>query len=264
MRILKDIYDDLDVSSNFALFSFQPSSFEVAIKDENWVQAMDEEIEAIVKNDTWDLVDLPKDKNIISVKWVYKTKFNEKGDFDIDEFKEAMMKEFEMTGLGLMNYFLGIEVEQSEKGIFICQNKYSKDLLKRFRMENCKLVPTLVATSTKVTKGDEGSDVNPTLFKILVGSLMYLIATRLDIMQGVSLISRFMETPKDTHWSVGKRIMRYIAGTRDCGIMYASTKNKELIGYTDSDFAGSLDDRKSTSGFVFHLGLGVISWSSNR
>ena len=79
MRSLKDIYDDLDVSSNFALFSFQPSSFEEAIKDENWVQAMDEKIEAIEKNDTWDLVDLPKDKNIIGVKWVYKTKLNEKG-----------------------------------------------------------------------------------------------------------------------------------------------------------------------------------------
>ena len=91
-------------------------------------------------------------------------------------------------------------------------------------MENCKPVPTLVATGTKLSKDDEGSDVNPTLFKRLVGSLMYLTTTRSDIMQGVSLISRFMETPKDTHWRVGKRILRYIFGTRDCGIMYASTK----------------------------------------
>eukprot|EP00253_Pinus_taeda_P034873 PITA_34873 len=331
---------------------------------------MDEEIEAIEKNDTWDLVDLPKDENLIGVKWVYKTKLNEKGeidrfkdrlvekgfsqqlgidfgetfspvarwdiqppgyevesnedkvyrlkkalyglkqvpialysridtymikngfcrsnieptlyrkvnehgqilivclyvddmiftsDFDIDEFKEATMKEFEMSDLGLMKYFLGIEVEQSEKEIFICQNKYSKDLLKRFEMENCKPVPTPVATGTKLSKDDEGSDVNPTLFKRLVGSLMYLTSTRPDIMQGVSLVSRFMETPKDTHWSAGKRILRYIVGTRDCGIMYASTEKKELIGYTNSDFAGSLDDRKSTSSFVFHLGSGVIS-----
>lgn len=80
---LKYIYDDLDVSSNFALLSFQHSSFEEAIKDENWVQSMDEEIEAIEKNDTWDLVDLSKDKNLIGVKWVYKTKLNEKGEIDI-------------------------------------------------------------------------------------------------------------------------------------------------------------------------------------
>ena len=74
MRSLKDIYDDLDVISNFALLSFQPSSFEEAMKDENWVQAMDEETEAIEKNGTWDLIDFPKDKNLIGVKWVYKTK----------------------------------------------------------------------------------------------------------------------------------------------------------------------------------------------
>ena len=83
-------------------------------------------------------------------------------------------------------------------------------------------------------------------------------------MQGVSLISRFIETPKDTHWSAGKIILRYIAGTRDCGIMYSSTKNNDLIGYTDNDFAGSLDDMKSTYGYVFHLGSGVISWASKK
>ena len=95
-------------------------------------------------------------------------------------------------------------------------------------MDNCKPVPTLVAIGTKLSNDDEGSDVNPTLFKILVGNLMYFTTTRPDIMQGVSLISRFMETPKGTHWSARKIILRYIAGTRDCGIMYASTK-KEYI-----------------------------------
>eukprot|EP00253_Pinus_taeda_P032940 PITA_32940 len=341
MRILKDIYDDLDVSSNFALLSFQPSSFEEAIRDGNWVQAMDEEIEAIENNDTWDLIDLPKYKNHIGVKWAYKTKLNEKGeidrfkarlvakgflqqpgiyfgetfapvarldtvrvvlatttqnkwkvyhmdvkstffngtleeeiyvrqlpgyevegDFELYEFKAAMMKEFEMKDLGLIKYFLGIEVEQFEKGIFICQNKYAKYLLKRFRMENFKHVPTTAATGTKLSKDDVGSDVNSTLFKRLVGSLMYLTATGPDIMQGVSLNSRFMETPKDTHWSAGKRILRCIAGTRDCGIMYARREKKDFIGYTNSDFAGSLDDRKSTYGYVFHLGSGAISWAS--
>ena len=136
--------------------------------------------------------------------------------------------------------------------------------MKRFKMDNCKHVPTPVATGIKLSKDDEGSYVNPTLFKTLVGSLMYLTATKPDIMQGVSLISKFMETPKDTHWSVGKRILRYIAGTRDYGIMYARKEKKELIGYTDSDFLGSLDDRKSTSGYVFHLGSRVIAWTSKK
>lgn len=154
------------------------------------------------------------------------------GDFELDEFKAAIMKEFE-------KYFLGVEVEIFEKGIFICQNNYAKDLLKRLTMENCKLVPTPLATCTKLRKDDEGSYVNPTIFKTLVGNLMYLTATRSDIMQRVSLISRFMETTKDTHSSVRKKILRYIAGTRDCGIMYTSTEKKDLVGYTNSDFAGS-------------------------
>eukprot|EP00253_Pinus_taeda_P006398 PITA_06398 len=186
------------------------------------------------------------------------------GDFEIDEFKVATMKEFEMIDIGLMKYFLGIEIDKSKKGIFICQNKHAKDLSKRFRMENCKPVPMLVAIGTKLSKDYEGSDVKPTLFKRLVDNLMYLIVTRLDIIQGVSLISIFMETPKDTHWSAGKRILRYITGTRDCGIMYASTEKKDLIGYIDSDFAGSLDDRKSTSCFAFHLGSGVSSRASKK
>ena len=133
------------------------------------------------------------------------------------------MKEFEMKNLGLMKNFLGIEVEKFEKGIFICQNKYAIDLLKRFRMDNCKPIPTQFAIGTKLSKDDEGVDVNPNLFKILVGRLMYPISTRLDIMQGVTFISKFIETPKDTYWSVGKIIMRYIAGMRDYGIMYART-----------------------------------------
>ena len=131
-------------------------------------------------------------------------------------------------------------------------------------MENCKHVPTPVATGAKLSKDDEGSDVNPTLFKRLVGNLMYITATRSDIMQGVSLISKFMEPPKDTHWSVGKRILRYIVGTRDCGITYTSTKEKDLIGYTDSDFASSLADRKRTFGYVFHLGSSEISWAYKK
>ena len=106
--------------------------------------------------------------------------------------------------------------------------------------------------------------MDPMLFKRLVGSLMYLTATRPDIMYGVSLISRFMESQKDSHWQAGKRILRYVIGTKDLGIMYSTSKKFKLIGYTDSDNGGNIDDRKSTSGYAFYFGTGVVSWASKK
>ena len=121
------------------------------------------------------------------------------GDFCIADFKLAMESEFEMIDLGFMKFFLGIEVQQSESGIFISQTKYASEVLKIFNMSNWKTAPTLVITGLKLSKDDDGSIVDPTLFKRLVGSLMYLTATRPDITYGVILISRFMESPKESH-----------------------------------------------------------------
>jgi hypothetical protein len=106
--------------------------------------------------------------------------------------------------------------------------------------------------------------VDSTLYKSLVGSLLYLTATRLDIMYATSLVSRFMESPKDSHWRIEKRILRYVAGTLNFGLWYTQSDSNQLFGYTDSDFAGSLDDRKSTSGYVFQLGTNLISWASKK
>ena len=136
-------------------------------------------------------------------------------------------------------------------------------------MSNCKTAPTPVIIGLKLSKDDEGSTIDPTLFKRLVGSLMYLTATRPDIMHGVIMISRFMESPKDSHWQAGKRILRYVSGTKDLGIMYSTSENFKLIGYTDSDNGGSIDegsidDRKSTYGYTFHFGTGVVSWASKK
>lgn len=175
-----------------------------------------------------------------------------------------MKKEFEITDLGLMNYFLGIEITQNDKGIFICQSKYARDVLKQCRMINCSSVSTPVTVGTKLSREQNEMDFDSTIFRKLVGSLMYLTTTRLDIMYGVSLISRFMGTPKNSHWQAGKRLVRYIAGTMNHGILYSTSNNLQLVGYTDSDFAGSIDDRKSTSGYAFHLGTRVVAWASKK
>jgi hypothetical protein len=128
----------------------------------------------------------------------------------------------------------------------------------------CKPAATPMETGIKLRKYDEGSYVDPTLYKRLVGSLMYLTTTRPHIMFAMSLISRFMETPKSTHWQAGKRILRYVARTTNFGIRYTSSLNFELIGYTDSDFAGSIDDKKNTSRYIFSLRSKAVAWASKK
>jgi hypothetical protein len=116
----------------------------------------------------------------------------------------------------------------------------------------------------KLSKEDEGSKVYPTLFKGLVGNLMYLTSIRPDILYGVSLISRFMETPKEFHWKAGKIILRYVNGTKLFGIMHSSLEYFRLVGYTDNDCGVNIDDRKSTFGYTFHFGIGIVSWESRK
>eukprot|EP00253_Pinus_taeda_P023118 PITA_23118 len=131
-----------------------------------------------------------------------------------------MKEEFEITEMGLLRYFLAIEVDQNENGIFISQAKYVNEVLGRFNMQECKAVITPTVMGLKLSKGDSSKDFDPSLFKTIVGSLMYLTPTRPDIMFDVSLISRFMERPKEAHWQVEKRILRYVKGA----ISWASKK----------------------------------------
>ena len=179
----------------------------------------------------------------------------------MNEFKKSMMKEFDMTDLGLMHYFLGIEVVQSAEGVFISQKKYTLEILDRFQMKNCNSVSTPTDLGLKLVKEGAGKTVDATLYKQIVGSLMYLTSTRPDIMYVVSLISRYMEHPTETHLNAAKRIFRYLKGTADYGIWYKKDRNSSLVGFSDSDYAGDLDDRKSTSRLVFMLNSGVVSWS---
>lgn len=174
------------------------------------------------------------------------------------------MLEFDMSDLGNMRYFLGIEVVQHLDGIFTCQRKYTNEILARFGMENSNAVKNPIVPGTKLSKDDVGTKVDSTLFKQIVGSLMYLTATRPDIMYGVSLISRFMSCPSESHWLAAKWILRYLEGTTELGIFYKKGGNTNVMAYSDSNFAEDLDDRRSTSGFVFLLGFGAVSWSSKK
>ena len=130
-----------------------------------------------------------------------------------DDFRSSMMTEFDMSDLGRMRYFLGLEILQNTHGIFVCQRKYVHDVLSRFGMKDCNAVKNPIVPGTKLSRNDAGPKVDATLFKQVVGSLMYLTTTRPDLMYGVSLISRFMTNPTENHWLAAKRILRYLKGT---------------------------------------------------
>ncbi|KAK8571246.1 hypothetical protein V6N13_103375 [Hibiscus sabdariffa] len=180
------------------------------------------------------------------------------------DFKKAMTKEFEMTDIGEMSYFLGVEVKQTEEGIFLSQKKYAKQILNKFRMKDCKPVATPAETGMKLSVDSTREPMNPTLFKSIVGSLRYLTITRPDITYVVGFVSRFMENLKQDHWIVAKRILRYVKVTLDHGLFYKYSQNSKLVGYSNSDYGGDIDDRKSNFGCLFHIGSTAFSWSSKK
>eukprot|EP00253_Pinus_taeda_P013886 PITA_13886 len=174
-------------------------------------------------------------KILIVVLYVDDVIFTGNDEYLIEYFKTVLKLEFEITDMGLLKYFLGIEVEQNGNEIFISQEKYVNEVLERFNMQDNKAAITPTVMGLKLSKEDNNKDFDHSLYKSIVGSLMYLTATRPDIMHVVSLISRFMERPKEAHWQKAKIILRYVK-----------------------------DDRKSTSGYVFHVGSGAISWDSKK
>lgn len=141
---------------------------------------------------------------------------------EIAKFKKVLMNEFEMTDLGKMTYFLGMEFRYSEKGIILHQLKYELELLKRFDLKNCKIAVTPSDTNQKLDSDSDGKDVDATTFKQLVGSLRYLCNTRPDICYSVGMVSRFMSKPKWSHYQAAVRILRYIKGTLKYGVLFPS------------------------------------------
>ena len=167
----------------------------------------------------------------------------------IQQFKEDMMRVFETTDLGEMSNFLGIEIKQRQNEIFIYQQKYAKEILKKFYMDNCKSMSTPMCQKEKLCKDDEIAKVNKSEYRSLVGCLMYLTATRPDIMYAVSVLSRFMNCANESHPRAAKRVLRYVKGAVSFGVKFCLTPSFELQGYSNSDWVGSLNDMKNTSGF---------------
>ena len=164
--------------------------------------------------------------------------------------------------MGEFSFFLGMQVKQSKEGIFVCQTKYCNDILKKFEMEACKAATTPMSTNCYLDGDEAGPQVDQTKYKGLIGSLLYLMTSRPDIMFVVCLYARFQSCPKESHLKATKRILKYLKGTTSMGLWYPSHSLIHLVGY--SDFAGCKLDRKSTSGIFHLLGSSLISSHSKN
>ena len=175
-----------------------------------------------------------------------------------------MTNEFEMSHMGELSYFLGLQIKQIENGIFINQEKYCYNLIKRFGLENTAAKPTPMSPTIHLDRDEDGKSVDQKLYRSMIGSLLYLTASRPDIMMSVCLCARFQANPKESHMRAVKRIIRYLTKTKDFGLFYPKECPFELVSYSDADFGGSRTDRKSTSGTCHFIGRSLVSWFSKK
>jgi hypothetical protein len=390
----------------------EPKNFNEAIKDDHWDKAMNEELDQIEKNNTWEMVQRPEGKNVIGSKWIFKNKLNEQGQviknkarlvykgyaqieglyFDetfmpvaileairmflayachkrfkvyqmdvksaflngdlseevymeqpegfklsdkpnlvcklkkalyglkqapqawyhrldtylkdkgfmrgktdnnlyiktenndlliilvyVDDiifgcnkdslvqwFASAMESEFEMSMIGELPFFLGLQITQRPEGMFISQEKYLREMLKRFQMEDSKPVGTPMVTGCKLSKDDDSPDVDQSSYRSMIGSLLYITTSRPDIMHTVGMVGRYQAAPKQSHLQAVKRIFKYLKGTMTYGMWYPRNQNFQLTAYLDADWANCVDGRKCTSGRAFFLGDSLVAWLSKK
>uniref|UniRef100_A0A2N9I543 Retrovirus-related Pol polyprotein from transposon RE1 n=1 Tax=Fagus sylvatica TaxID=28930 RepID=A0A2N9I543_FAGSY len=223
-----------------------------ALDDPNWKLAVLEEMNALRKNGTWELVDLPRDKKIVGCKWVFSVKYRVDGSIvrykarlvakgddsaELKKLKERLVDEFEIKDLGALKYFLGMEFAKSKEGIFVNQRKYVLDLLGETGILGCKPAETPMEPNTKLKLAQTKSVVNKEQYQRLVGRLIYLSHTRPDIA---------------------------FSGTPGKGLLFKKRGHLQIEAYTDADWAGSITDRRSTSGYCSFVGGNLVTWRSKK
>nr|GFB12671.1 hypothetical protein [Tanacetum cinerariifolium] len=205
----------------------EPKRVHQALKDPSWIKAMQEELLQFKMQKVWVLVDPPYRKRAIGTKWVYRNKKDERG-------------------IVIRNK--AILVKQNKDGIFISQDKYVAEILRKFGLTEGKLASTPIDTEKPLLKDPNGDDVDVHTYRSMIGSLMYLTSSRPDIMFAVCACVRFQVTPKASHLHAVKRIFRYLKGKPHLGLWYPKDSPFDLVAYSDSDYAGAGLDRKSITG----------------
>nr|GEY22873.1 hypothetical protein [Tanacetum cinerariifolium] len=170
------------------------------------------------------------------------------------EFEAIMHEKFQMSAMGELNFFLGLQVLQKKDGIFLSQDKYVGDILKKFRYSDVRSANTPMDKENPWGKDKTGKDVDLHLYRSMIGSLMFLTASRPDIMFAVCACARHQETPKECYLHAVKRIFRYLKGHPKLGLWYPKESPFNLVAYSNSDYGGATQDRKSTTGGCQFLG----------
>lgn len=186
---------------------------------------------------------------------------------DIAKIKEGLLKSFDVKDLGDVKCCLGIEFIRNKNGYSIYQSGFIQDVLARFEMSDCKPISTPMDANAKLSRNStsENESCSKMPYRELVGSLMYIaMGTRPDIAHVVSCLSCFNDCYQQAHWVAAKRVLRYLKGTLNYGILYNSSRDKPLVGYVDADWGNCPDDRRSYTGYAFMLASGVISWESRK
>ncbi|GJR96273.1 retrovirus-related pol polyprotein from transposon TNT 1-94 [Tanacetum coccineum] len=181
-----------------------------------------------------------------------------------DEFGNQMTTNFKMSMMGQMSFFLGLQISQSPRGIFINQSKYSSKIVKKYGLQSTYSVDTPMIENKKLDEDLQGKQVDATLYHGMIGSLMYLTSSRPDLIYAVCLCARYQAKPTEKHLNAVKRIFRYLKGTINMGLWYSKDTGMSMTAYADADHAGCQDTRRSTSGSAQFLGDKLVSWSSKK
>jgi hypothetical protein len=183
---------------------------------------------------------------------------------ELKQFKKEH-NTFQMVNLGLLRYYLGPEVKQDCNGVTVSQRAYDLKILAAASLEGCNPSHTLMENHLKLSTSSTTPLVDSTQYRRIVGALRYLVNTMPDLAYIVGYVSRFMERPTVEHLMAIKRVLRYVAGTVDLGCHYGREKEAgNLISYSDSDLAGDIDTRQSTTGVMFFLHDNLITWKSQK
>ena len=207
-----------------------------------------------------------KDKNYFVVAQIYVDDivFGATNDSLAQSFADEMKEMFEMSVVGELIYFLGLQVKQMGFGIYINHAKYARNLVKRFGLEMATYARTPMATNAKLTNDHSSEFVDVTLYRSIIGCLLYLTASHPNIAFSVGVCSKFQSNPKVSHLNAVKRIIKYVNETYDYGLFYIKESNLSLARYSYSDWLGNADDKKSTTGGCFYMGANLVAWMSKK